>query len=137
MIFNADNKEQFAFAFVTLYLFIEELNKEFFFKDDNLNWYIKDCEGLLNWKFEIGKFIHNGDFFNGNKPPEGIKFAGIYFQKWQQQDNSFVQKVNNLISERNYFIHNDSRLGKFYDIFNCSSFLELFECIKIIVKNLA
>lgn len=136
MIFNADNKEQFAFAFVALYLFIEELNKEFFFKDDNLNWYIKDCEGLLNWKFEIGKFIHNGDFFNGNKPPEGIKFAGIYFQKWQQQDNSFVQKVNNLISERNYFIHNDSRLGKFYDIFNSSSFLELFECVKVIVKNL-
>jgi CheY-like chemotaxis protein len=136
MIFNADNKEQFAFAFVTLYLFIEELNKEFLFKDDNLNWYINDCGGLLNWKFEAGKFIQNGDFFNGNKPPEAIKFAGIYFQKWQQQDNSFVQKVNNLISERNYFIHNDSRLGKFYDIFNSSSFLELFECVKVIVKNL-
>jgi hypothetical protein len=136
MIFIADNKEQFAFAFVTLYLFIEELNKEFLFKDDNLNWYINDCGGLLNWKFEAGKFIQNGDFFNGNKPPEAINFAGIYFQKWQQQDNSFVQKVNNLISERNYFIHNDSRLGKFYDIFNSSSFLELFECVKVIVKNL-
>jgi CheY-like chemotaxis protein len=138
MIFNAKNKEQFAFSFVTLYLFIEEINKQFVEKDISDNWVIKDCTELLNWAWDkVSKEYKNtGDIVNGNKPPEGIKFAGIYFQKWHQQDNSFVQKVNNLISERNYFIHNDSRLGKYYDIFNSTSFLELFECIKVIVDLL-
>jgi len=45
-----------------------------------------------------------------NNPPEWQKFAGLYFQKWQETDQQLIQNIYRLIQKRNGFIHNDKNI---------------------------
>jgi hypothetical protein len=83
--------------------------------------------------------------------------AGLYFQNWNGQEQSFVQKIYQLITKRNGFIHNDKRIldktkkdknGEDvldnnkkpiylnHDIYEPKGFIELFEVIQKVIGYL-
>lgn len=146
MFYNSNSKVQFAYAFVTLYLFIEAINNHFISKTANDKWEIVDTGNLLDWKWDNGDgaYINTKTEVTGSKPPEWQKFGGIYFQKWKKVDFNFIQTITSLISKRNGFIHNDKSIldrkksGKYInqDIYEPSGFIKLFGCIKEICDTL-
>ncbi|MBL0065537.1 MAG: hypothetical protein IPP38_11110 [Bacteroidetes bacterium] len=145
MIYHANSKVQFAYAFVTLYLFIEAINNYFVSKVADDKWEVEDSGHLLDWKWDNGAYSNTSAEVTGYKPPEWQKFAGVYFQKWLKTDNNFIQTIYFLITKRNGFIHNDSGIldkkdsaGNYlnHDIYNPNGFLKLFECIKVICNYL-
>ena len=144
MLHHANSKVQFAYAFVTLYLFIEAINNYFISKVDDDKWEILDTGHLLDWKLDYDAYSNTNTVVTGDKPPEWQKFAGIYFQKWSETDNNFIQNVRSLITKRNGFIHNDLRIldkknhSGFYinhDIYEPNGFIKLFNCVKKICTH--
>jgi len=144
MLHHANSKVQFAYAFVTLYLFIETINNYFISKVDDDKWEILDTGHLLDWKLDYGAYSNTNTDVTGDKPPEWQKFAGIYFQKWSETDNNFIQNVRSLITKRNGFIHNDLRIldkknnSGFYinhDIYEPNGFIKLFDYVKKICNH--
>jgi len=139
-------KEQFAYAFVSLYLIIETVNNQFVFKNSDKTWNILDAGNLLDWKWdELSKsYINKKQKVQKEKPPEWKKFAGIYFQKWQKSDHDFIKTIYFLIRKRNGFVHNvESILNKqkngLYlnrDIYEPDGFKKLFDCVKKIINYL-
>lgn len=106
----AKNKEQFAYAYVSLYMVIEVINNEYCIETNN-KWEIRDVGSLFNWKWNNKKYINNKEeIYVGEKAPaQWQKFAGIYLQKWEK-DNSHpnhaeIRKVQHLIKMRNQFVH--------------------------------
>lgn len=153
MVLTAKTETQFAYAFVTLYMIIEIINNHFVNRKVNGRWEIDNNEELCAWSYVENKYepytIDNSntkiDKVEGSKPPEWQKFAGIYFQKWNQEDPTFIQSVYFSIRKRNGFIHNDrtildqkDRKGKYLnrDIFSDEGFKGLFEIIKKILEFL-
>ncbi|MFZ4412585.1 MAG: hypothetical protein ACOYOV_05845 [Bacteroidales bacterium] len=156
LLSDAKSKEQFAYAYVSLYLVVEIINNEFVIKSDNSQWEITDV-GILNaWSFNNGKCIPYTETIVkeetikiteviGNKPPEWQKFAGLFFQKWNQSNSNFIRELIFLIKKRNGFVHNDKRIldktDKFgnlinHDIYNSNGFIKLFELVKQIIEFL-
>jgi len=156
MILNAKSNEQFAYSYISLYLVIEIVSNQFVLKDpENQKWSIKDIGYLKAWYWdeEGKKYVpYSKDKNNnkiteviGNKPPEWQKLAGLYFQKWDKKDVSFIQDIYLLINKRNGFIHNDrdildkkDKQGKLinHDIYKPDGFIKLFDCIKKIINCL-
>ncbi|MEO6135461.1 MAG: response regulator [Ginsengibacter sp.] len=145
MLDHANSKVQFAYAFVTLYLFIEAINNYFVSKVADDKWDIVDTGHLLDWKWNSGAYSNTNTEVTGNKPPEWQKFAGVYIQKWLKTDNNFIQTIYFLITKRNGFVHNDNNIldkrdyaGNYlnHDIYEPSGFIKLFECIKEISNSL-
>ena len=145
MLDHANSKVQFAYAFVTLYLFLEAINNYFISKVADDKWEVVDSGHLLDWKWDNGAYSNTNAEVTGNKPPEWQKFAGVYFQKWLKTDNNFIQTIYFLITTRNGFIHNDSGIldkrdstGNYlnHDIYEPYGFIKLFDCIKEICNSL-
>ncbi len=155
MLSNAKSKEQFAYAYVSLYLIIETVNKQFVAQgqDTDKKWFVIDAGNLNAWyldkakktyyPFTIDKDNNKITEVTGNKPPEWQKFAGIYFQKWGKTDFSFILTIRDNISKRNGFIHNNRSFldeqdvsNKYihHDIYQPNGFLNLFNCIKEIIN---
>ena len=135
LLSKAENKEQFAYAYVSLYMVIEIINKEFSddiveecYLDESTNSYLfKPIERLTEWN----------------------KMSYLYFKKWKGTDSEFVRKLSYLITKRNGFVHNDKKIlekiimdkkGKpvyiNHDIFKPEGFKNLFAAIKIILNLL-
>jgi hypothetical protein len=135
LLSKAENKEQFAYAYVSLYMVIEIINKEFSddiveecYLDEPTNSYLfKPIERLTEWN----------------------KMSYLYFKKWKGTDNEFVRKLSYQITKRNGFVHNDKKIlekikmdkkGKpvyiNHDIFKPEGFNNLFTTIKIILNFL-
>jgi len=112
IIVAAKTKNQFANAYVTLYSVIELINNHFITKPDDGKWEISNTGKLLNWEWdkEQKKYSNANIEVTGNNPPEWQKFAGLYFQKWDQTDSDFVSKVYRLIQKRNGFVHSDKNI---------------------------
>ncbi len=149
MLLVASSKQQFAFAYITLYMIIELINEEFVSSEsvtesDNQfkRWKIEN-QPLKDWKFVSGQYIAEIDSsVKGNKPPEWQKMAGLYFQKWNQNDQAFINEIYHLIEKRNGFIHNkkvilDKRDRNGYlnhDIYEYSGFEKLLDSITKIIN---
>lgn len=144
LLSKAESKEQFAYAYISLYMIIEFVNNEFYTRTANDKWKIVDSGNLLDWKWDqnTNAYSNTGAEVAGNKPPEWQKLAGIYYQKWGKNDHSLIQKIYFLITKRNGFIHNDSTIldkkdtkGNFvnHDIFESHGFIKLFEAVKKIL----
>lgn len=135
MHYSAKSEEQFAYAFVSLYLAIEIINKEFIdpepiAQDSYISkWKIKDAGYLLNWQWESSKRKFVGlQEIQDSKIPEWQKLAGLYFQKWHRTSPNFIHDARSLIPMRNHFIHKDSKLDQL--IFKYQGFTKLFSLVK-------
>lgn len=151
LLSKAETKEQFAYAYVSLYMIIETVNNQFVVKTSNDEWMINITNNsLLDWQYDqiTKSYINTNTTVLGNKPPEWQKLAGLYFQNWNGQEKSFVQKIYRLITKRNGFIHNDkSIIDKTkkdlkkpiylnHDIYEPKGFIELFEVVQKVIGYL-
>ena len=145
MHYNAKTEKQFAYAYVTQYMIFEIINQKFITKQSDDTYEILDVGNLLDWKFEKDIYSNTGIDVKGSKPPEWQKIAGLYFQKWNKTDKDFIQKIHSLIQKRNGFVHNDKSIlekqnnaGKYInrDVFNKDGFVELFNCIQVLINLL-
>jgi len=159
LLLNADKKEEFAFAYVALYMIIETINNNFVShnEDDNY-WYISD-EKLRCWTYNNGKYEGFYEYknkeeqlikvinVNVSKPPEWQKIAGLYFQYWKGKDQNFVQNIYHSIKMRNAFLHNDNDMLDYaiedkngnlkylnHYIYKPKGYLKLFEIIKRLIN---
>jgi len=141
LLSKAKENEEFAYAFVTLYMVLETINKKLVVQnEEDRFWYING-EKLKNWFYDSGKYIENKNHHvKERNPPEWQKLAGLYFQSWKGQNHEFVNETYHLIKYRNGFLHNDKKIKesniKFQDIYNQKGFINLFEKIKEILGYL-
>ena len=144
---SANSKEQFAYAYVSLYLVIEIINNDCIIKGSNDKWEINGNGCLLDWKWDANSnsYTNSGAEVIGNKPPEWQKFAGLYYQKWNLSDHNFIKQLYFLIIKRNGFVHNDKSIldkednsGKYlnHDVFKPDGYIKLFRHIKKIISYL-
>lgn len=160
LLSKAGTKEQFAYAYISLYMMIETINNQFVVKTINNEWVVNIINmPLLDWCYDpyTNSYINTNTTVFGNKPPEWQKLAGLYFQYWNGQEHSFVRKTQNLITKRNGFIHNDESIldktkkdinGKDIldkegkpiflnrDIYEPKGFIDLFEVIEKVISYL-
>ncbi|MEP1087729.1 MAG: response regulator [Algoriphagus sp.] len=160
LLSKAETNEQFAYAYVSLYMIIETINNHFVVKTTNDVWVLNITnEPLLDWSYDAKakSYINTNTTVFGSKPPEWQKLAGLHFQNWNGQEQSFVQKIYQLITKRNGFIHNDkSILDKTkkdkngedvldnekkpiylnHDIYKPEGFIELFKVIQKVIGSL-
>lgn len=151
MHYHAKSKDQFAFAYITLYMILESINNELINhtgEKGNKEWFV-GSEKLKNWEWDKAneKYQINADleYVTENKPPEWKKMAGLYFQKWTGTDHYFVVGLYRQITKRNGFVHNDKTIldlqdgsGKYvnHDIYIPEGFRKLFDSIKTILDYL-
>ena len=110
---EANSQEQFAYAFVSLYMIIEIINNQFIEKTAEYKWKLVNAGiPLLDWTYdENGKgYINSNSPVIGDKPPEWQKMAGLYFQEWKGEDSRIIQQLYFLITKRNAFVHNNKEV---------------------------
>lgn len=140
---SAIDKEDFAYAFITLYPIIEKIANEFIEKQKGI-WKIKDGDDLKKWEWdkENGMYIDNGDA-SDSKLPVWQKIAGLFFQKWKQNDHKFIKQVYHLIEKRHGFVHKDDSIlnktdkkGNFlnHDIYSEEGFIKLLNAISRLIN---
>lgn len=144
---DAKSNVQFAYAFISLYMIIEIINKEFYSKTSDDKWRILGIGNLLDWKWDKNSkaYFNSSTDVISNKPPEWQKFAGIYYQKWNMTDHNFIRQLNFLITKRNGFVHGDKTIldkqdtsGNFlnHDIYTKVGYEKLFKLIKLTIEYL-
>jgi len=147
---DAKTDTQYAYAYISLYMIVEIVNNEYYTKiSDNktIKWKISGSDNLLNWTWDKDskKYTESDTEVISNKPPEWRKFAGIYFQKWNETDHSFIKNLYHLIQKRNGFVHGDKKIldkkdknGKYlnHDIYTHEGYEKLFGCIEKIIGYL-
>lgn len=134
LISKAETPEEFAYAYVSLYLIIEIINKEFLIQDTNGNWCLKSnqAEKIKAWSYsgnilqdfsnkydKEGKAMldDNGNalvikFAIGNDASEWQKIVGIVKQEWSQNNDNELIDLHKRIQARNWFIHSDAKLDQ-------------------------
>jgi len=145
MILHAKTDIQFANSYVTLYLVIELINNFFIKKVDDAKWVIINTGKLLDWKWDEiqKKYTNTQTDVTGNNPPEWQKFAGLYFQKWQETDRQLVENIYHLIRLRNKFVHNtkekDKQTGQYFyhDVYTRDGVEKLFGEVEKIIGFLS
>jgi hypothetical protein len=145
MHYNAKNEKQFAYAYVTLYMIIEIINKEFVFENEDKYWCI-DGSKLEKWK-KIDRII---DFEKSDEKQksdeksrsEANKILGIAIQKLNiETTNKILLTTNSCVTRRSVFIHPKAtnKEGELmrpdYKIYTKDGFIELFNLIKLILEN--
>jgi CheY-like chemotaxis protein len=140
MHYNAKDEKQYAYAYVTLYMIIEILNKEFVEEDENKFWCI-DAKKLEKWKkidnnivFEISEDKYRS---------EANKILGIAIQKLDiETTNIILLTTNSCVTRRSVFIHPKATNieGKLMKpdgkIYTNDGFIELFNLIELLLNNL-
>lgn len=131
MILKAETKDDFAYSYVSLYMIIEIINKEFseciteecYWDPATKSYQFKPIDRLTEWN----------------------KIGFLYFKKWNGQDYKFVQNIYHLIMKRNGFVHSDKdvldkqdRKGNYpnHDIYNKKGVIRLFSVVKELLNFL-
>lgn len=142
---------QFAYAYTSLYMIIELVNKAFYKKISDDSWIIDDGEFLLDWSYDENTkmYTHTNIKVSTNKPPEWQKLAGIYFQLWNGKDHTFIHDTYLLIKKRNGFLHNDklildkketdkkgNTIYPNHDIYTANGFIKLYDHIEKLIGHL-
>ncbi len=143
---KARSQQQFAYAYVSLYMIIEIVNNYFVTKKSkDGEWELtSEKVPLLDWTYSENTklYFNSGQTKFGEKPAEWQKFAGLYFQQWKGTDHNFVREIYFLIKKRNGFVHNNkefldkkSRDGSFenHDIFKPEGYIKLYDKIEAIL----
>jgi CheY-like chemotaxis protein len=139
MHYSAKNDNQFAYAYITLYMIIEIINKKFT-KQIEYVWYINNNQLLKKWSKKDKKICEKKT--EESYRSEADKILGIAIQKLSiNGSEKALQNVNSCITRRSVFIHphatNKEGLiikqdGK---IFSKSGFLELFEIVNLLIDR--
>lgn len=140
MHYNAKTEKQFAYAYVTLYMIIEIINKEFVSVDGDKNWYIDD-RLLEKWGKKNGAITY--DQTNEKYRSEANKILGIAIKKLSiENTNKILLTTNSCITRRSDFIHpktiNNEGKQKITDgkIYTTDGYIELFNLIELILFSL-
>lgn len=142
LISKAETEEQFAFAYVSLYLILEIVNKHFVTRDVNDKWMLPCGQYIMDWTYDVAlnQYCNSGNIKVSDDLPEWLKLAGIIFQQWGlHNQNQLVKNIYFQIRKRNGFIHNDKTIiddVNNHDIYNKDGFVALFKSIKIICSHL-
>ena len=103
----------FEYAYVSLYQTVELINSQYLDRDNNNVWYIIETdEDAKNWTTQ--NFRHEclespfSEKDRKEKYPEWKKLSSLYYQLWKQDDKNWGYKVQQLINERNKFMHNEN-----------------------------
>jgi hypothetical protein len=140
MHYNAKDDKQNAYAYITLYMIIEILNKEFVKKDEDQYWTI-DGDELKEWK-RSDRVI---DFVQSDKKDrsEANKILGIAIQKLNlEPTNSILLTTNSCVTRRSVFIHpkatnkDGALMNSDGKIYTKVGFIELFNLIELLLNNL-
>jgi hypothetical protein len=136
----AKTEKQFAYAYVTLYMIIEIINKEYAKEDEEKNWCI-DGEKVKKWR----KIDHTIDFDDTDEKyrSEANKILGIAIQKLEiDQTNEMLLTVNRCVTRRTIFIHpkatnKEGELMKADGkIYTKEGFTELFNLIELLLTKI-
>lgn len=140
MHYNAKTEKQFAYAYVTLYMIIEIINKEFVSVDGDKNWYIDD-KLLEKWGKKNGAITY--DRTDEKYRSEANKILGIAIKKLSiENTNKILLTTNSCITRRSDFIHpktrNNEGKPKIPDgkIYTKDGYIELFNLIELILFSL-
>lgn len=139
MHYNAKEDKQFAYAYITLYMILERINKEFIRKSDYKETvkteFSVDNDSLKKWKWnnDLRSYEMDEDQTFGTNPSETQKLIGILKQKYflNGLEDIKIEPLEKLIKMRNHFIHNDSRVNQ--DTFSKKGYVDLFEIINLIL----
>lgn len=157
LVSKAETKEQYAFAYISLYQIIEIITDCFIQREMISS---EDDKMYYRWKIDNGEYIKEYSWDSATKKynfqtqeeahtvgeksilPQWKKMAGLIFQKWNLSDHQLVRKLFYFIEKRNAFIHNDKEIldkkdqqdQDFlnHDIFDKTGFQKLLDCIKTI-----
>lgn len=140
MHYNAKATKQFAYAYVTLYMIIEILNKEFVNENEEKEWCIGSVK-LKKWR-RINNII---DFEESDEKhrSEANKILGIAIEKLGiETTNKILLTTNSCVTRRSVFIHpkatnKEGQLitpdGKIY---TKDGFITLFNLVDLLLSNL-
>lgn len=156
LISKAESDEQFAFAYISLYMVIEIINKEKI-KVNALNNTIElksNNQPIKAWSIEQNQIVDYTQKDNTHivltdiNSSEWQKITGIIKQEWflNYSDLKIID-LQKRIQARNWFIHNNEKLklkdskGKYVyviqnELFNQKGFISLFGFIKDFCNNL-
>lgn len=139
MHYNAKTQKQFAYAYITLYMIIEKVNKQLIsrntYQEGVKTEFYLDSIKLEKWEYNVKTKSYEIDKKAFTKDPtETQKIITILKQKFKYDDNVKIHSFESLIKMRNHFIHNDDRLIK--DIFSKKGYMELFEGVHLITNFL-
>ncbi|QKG79310.1 response regulator transcription factor [Tenuifilum thalassicum] len=104
---KANSKDDFAYAYISLFKCLELIAGEYVFKNDENKWCIKGPQELkqYRWDEEKNKYTFtNTPNFKNNLPTTFEKVAGLCFQLLEYKDED-VQQLYYSIKRRNEFIH--------------------------------
>lgn len=139
MHYNSKNDKQFAYAYVTLYMILEIINKQFVKKDEEKYWCI-DGKKLENWKKIDG--IIDFEESDDKDRSEANKILGIAIQKLViQRTNKILLTTNRCVARRSIFIHPKAtnKEGELMTpdgmIYIKDGFIELFTLIELLLNN--
>jgi CheY-like chemotaxis protein len=140
MHYNAKTEKQYAYAYVTLYMVIEIINKEFVFNNEDNNWYIED-ELLKKWTKNNQSISYEET--NDKYRSESNKILGVAIQKLNIEiTNKILLTTNSCITRRNIFIHPKptDKEGKPIKsdgkIYTKDGYIELFNLIELLLLKL-
>lgn len=133
LISRAETQEQYAFAYVSLYMVIELINKEKLYPDAGGIWTFKNSgQQIKAWSYSGGilqdysnKYDKEGkvmqddngnaiviNFAIGNDASEWQKIVGIVKQECPQNNDNELIDLHKRMQARNWFIHNDAKLNQ-------------------------
>ncbi len=133
MHYHAKTDKPFAYAYITLYMVIERINKEFVIQKKDGDWYVDD-KSLKFWVYKKEYKQYYEDSEHEPRIAEWKKTFAIWNQKMNNQDFRPIKNLYGLINMRNHFIHNDKDLNT--DIYYKKGFMNLFEMVTLIINGL-
>ena len=105
----AKENTDFAFAYLSLFKVLEQLNDYYIIKNDKDIWEITIAENLEQFKWEKNKYVEITPLkFNNNTPTTFEKLAGFCFQvlKFNQKQ---VEEIFWCVQRRNAFVHPEKK----------------------------
>lgn len=135
-----EGKRKFAYAYITLYQVIEQINKKMVVKDNNGVWRLGGINGTTaaGWSDDLKSYYSIKEKGNDWSYPEWMKMASLIKNYWNLNDNNLIKDIRGFIKRRNAFIHDDKDelKSKYADIFTPEAFKNLFVCINKLMNHM-
>lgn len=130
LVSRANNENEYAFAYVALEQILDMFSK-IYLLDKKPNCVITD-EECNDYDASSGSCREVTQTTDNTYYPLWKRISAIYYQLSGKTDPQFEVGIKKLIEKRNQFIH-DNVSSKHKDIYNISSFRDLFEKVKTLL----
>lgn len=151
LISTAQTKEQFAYAYVSLYMVIEIINK-YLVSNQGSRWILPSGIHLhdIGFNKRNNRYEDMGIYENEEVPSQRMRIVGLIKQEWKMSDwQNLSMELHSYIHKRNGFVHKDEGIldEKYmdkngdvrylnHDIFSHLAFVNLFNCLYKILSRL-